>query len=43
MTRIEEGLFTELEVREFLDRVEGQFLEFKSLWDQTPGSVKPLD
>lgn len=34
---------TEAEVRSLLAREEGQYLEFKSLWDQTPGQRKPLD
>ena len=34
---------TEPELRSLLSREEGQYLEFKSLWDQTPGKRKPLD
>lgn len=36
-------LFTEPELRELLEREEGQFLEFKSLWDQSGDSRRPLD
>lgn len=34
--------FTESELRSLLGREEGQYLEFKSLWDQTPGQRRPL-
>ncbi len=34
---------TEAEVRDLLSREEGQYLEFKSLWDQVPGQRRPLD
>ncbi len=37
------ALLTEPELRSLLTREEGQYLEFKSLWDQTPGHRKPLD
>ncbi len=36
-------VLTESEVRGLLEREEGQFLEFKSLWDLSAGSRKPLD
>lgn len=36
-------LFTEPELRALLEREEGQFLEFKSLWDLSAGSRRTLD
>ncbi|MBE3132988.1 MAG: ATP-binding protein, partial [Acidobacteria bacterium] len=36
-------LFTEQELRNLLERDEGQFLEFKSLWDLSTGSRHVLD
>ncbi len=36
-------LFTEQELRALLEREEGQFLEFKSLWDQSERPPGPLD
>ena len=36
-------LFTEYELRELLQQDEGQFLEFKSLWDLSGGTRKVLD
>lgn len=41
MTR-EGRLFSENEVRTLLNRDEGQFLEFKSLWNQEAGTPRPL-
>jgi len=35
-------LFTEQELRALLEREEGQFLEFKSLWDQSGAARRPL-
>jgi len=35
-------LFAEPELRALLEREEGQFLEFKSLWDQSEDSRRPL-
>lgn len=36
-------LFTETELRELLQQDEGQFLEFKSLWDLSGGTRKVVD
>jgi len=36
-------LFSEVELRALLEREEGQFLEFKSLWDQSNDPPRPLD
>src|SRR3990170_785417 len=36
-------LFNEAELRELLLRDEGQFIEFKSLWDQSVEPPRPLD
>ena len=35
--------YTDAEIRELLERDEGQFLERKSLWDQGPGGPRTLD
>jgi ATP-dependent DNA helicase RecG len=35
--------FTESELRALLARGEGQFIEFKSLWDRSAGAERPLD
>lgn len=43
MTIADNILFTELELRALLKREEGQFLEFKSLWDQSAGRRRVLD
>ncbi len=43
MNRGGDRLFSESEIRTLLNRDEGQFLEFKSLWDQATGDPKPLD
>ncbi len=37
------ALFTESELRALLDREESQFLEFKSLWDQSRDPPRPLE
>ena len=37
------ALFTESELRALLDREEGQFLEFKSLWNQSRDPPRPLE
>ncbi len=37
------ALFAEIELQALLDREEGQFLEFKSLWDQSRDPPRPLD
>src|SRR3972149_11253945 len=36
-------LFNEAELRELLLRDEGQFIEFKSLWDQSVDPPRPLN
>ncbi len=36
-------LYLEREIRDLLQREEGQFLEFKSLWDRSSGSLKQVD
>ncbi|MBI4491824.1 MAG: ATP-binding protein [Chloroflexi bacterium] len=36
-------LFSEVELRALLEREEGQFLEFKSLWDRSVASPRPLE
>lgn len=36
-------LFSETELRNLLQRDEGQFIEFKSLWDQSVDPPRPLD
>ena len=36
-------LFSEAEIRSLLERDEGQFIEFKSLWDQSTEPPRPLD
>ncbi|MBI1852915.1 MAG: putative DNA binding domain-containing protein [Planctomycetes bacterium] len=43
MPRDGDALFTELEVRSLLERDEGQFIEFKSLWDLREATPKTLD
>ena len=43
MTGPRDLLLTEAELRALLQRDEGQFVEFKSLWDQRPGARRPLD
>jgi ATP-dependent DNA helicase RecG len=43
MSTSSEPLFAEQELRAVLTREEGQFLEFKSLWDQSSGSRRTLD
>ena len=43
MTTADSILFTESEIRALLEREEGQFLEFKSLWDLSGGSRHALD
>jgi len=35
-------VFTETEIKDLLKREEGQFLEFKSLWDRESGALKSL-
>lgn len=40
---MKEPLFTDAEIRDLLSRDEGQFLEFKSLWDKTTATPSPLD
>lgn len=37
------ALFIKSELQALLDREEGQFLEFKSLWDQSRDPPRPLD
>ena len=36
-------MFTEAELRDFLSRDEGQFLEFKSTWDRTGSAPKHVN
>lgn len=36
-------IYSEQEIRELLERDEGQFLERKSLWDRAPGGPRPLE
>ena len=36
-------LFTEVELRRLLEQDEGQFLEFKSLWDLEGGTVRTIE
>ncbi|MBI5627686.1 MAG: ATP-binding protein, partial [Candidatus Rokubacteria bacterium] len=43
MSTANHNLFAESELRALLEREEGQFLEFKSLWDQSVGSRRTLD
>jgi len=43
MARDSDALFSEIELRALLEREEGQFLEFKSLWDLSGQSRRPLD
>ena len=43
MSTANHTLFAESELRALLEREEGQFLEFKSLWDQSVGSRRTLD
>lgn len=38
-----ETVFTEIEIRELLKRREGQYHEFKSLWDRSGAAPRPLD
>lgn len=43
MTRARDALLSEAELQALLLRDEGQFIEFKSLWEQRPGARRPLD
>lgn len=43
MSPTESVLFSELELRALLDREEGQFLEFKSLWEQATDPPRALN
>ena len=43
MSTADHELFTEPELRALLEREEGQFLEFKSLWDLSGNSRRALD
>ena len=43
MTSPQTTLFTESELRALLEREEGQFLEFKSLWDLSTGKRRALE
>jgi ATP-dependent DNA helicase RecG len=43
MSTAADVLFSEVELRALLQREEGQFLEFKSLWDQSADSRRVLD
>ncbi|MBI5882178.1 MAG: putative DNA binding domain-containing protein [Elusimicrobia bacterium] len=43
MTTPDRPLFSEAEVRALLERPEGQFLEFKSLWDRSVDPPRPVD
>lgn len=43
MSALNEVLFTETELRALLEREEGQFLEFKSLWDLSTDTRRPLE
>lgn len=43
MTSAGDSLYTEPELSALVRREEGQFLEFKSLWDQSRGSRRALD
>ncbi len=39
----QDAIFTDEELRRLVGRDEGQFLEFKSLWDQSDDKRRPLD
>ena len=43
MSHQERPLFSEAEVRSLLERTEGQYLDFKSLWDRTKPTPSPVD
>jgi hypothetical protein len=43
MASSDNTLFSDSELRALLEREEGQFLEFKSLWDLSAGSRHALD
>ena len=43
MSTANHTLFAESELRALIEREEGQFLEFKALWDQSVGSRRTLD